>query len=216
MPLSNITIGGNSVTVVSLPTAPGFRSVEFDINESVGTVKSIFTGQVQAQRWSGADYWSGTVTLPSLTQIQADAWIAALMQCGGMSNAFLIGDPAKAFPRGSGGSQTPTTDGSFTDAIASPTLHTQGWTPSTNGLLLPGDYIQIGYRLHRVLEQVNSDTNGKAVLTIWPTIREAPVASTTVILTHPQGLFRLRQNTTKWSTDYTRLTSLSFPILEHR
>ena len=37
-------------------------------------------------------------------------------------------------------------------------LVTRGWLPSTRSLLLPGDHIQIGYRLYKVLDQVISDS----------------------------------------------------------
>jgi hypothetical protein len=129
--ISLIELNGNTVSVVSLPaTAGALQSVDWNFATAVATVTSVFTGQVQSQRWPGADALSGTATLPPLTQIQADAWISALMQMQGMSNAFQLGDPMKKTPRGSA-SGTPTADGSISMVAGGITLFTKGWTPSS-------------------------------------------------------------------------------------
>jgi hypothetical protein len=215
MATTNITIAGNTIALVTLPTSPGLRSVEFDFSETVAIVTSIFTGQTQVQRWPGADNLSGTATLPPLTQVQADAWISALMQCWGMANAFLLGDPMKKAPRGTA-LGAPAVDGSVAMSAGSNTLYTYGWSASQNGLLLPGDYLQQGYRLHRVIDPVNSDANGKASINIWPSLREVPTNGTPLTLTNAKGLFRLASNQNKWSADYTKLSNLSFGVTEYR
>jgi hypothetical protein len=213
--INPITLGGNTVSVVSLPASPGLRTVEWNFTDAVAVVSSPFTGQTQAQQWLGADMWSGTLTLPPLTQGQADAWISALMEMRGMANAFQIGDPMKRVPSGSV-SGVPVVDGSITVAAGGQTLYTKGWTASKFRLLLPGDYLQVGYRLHRVLDGVNSDSSGKAPINIWPSLREVPSDGESIVLSNPQGLFRLATNKRTWSSDYKRLTHLSFPIVEYR
>lgn len=213
MATTTITLNGNSVSLVTLPSSPGLRSVEFDFTETVAVSKSIFTGQTQVQRWAGADWLSGTATLPPLSQDEADAWISALMQCQGMTNAFMLGDPLKSIPRGNP-QGAPAVDTSQTMNAGTNTLYTYGWIASQTGLLLPGDYIQVGYRLHRVLDQVNSDGNGKATLNIWPSLRETPGGS--IVTQNAKGIFRLAANQNKWSADYTRLSNLSFQFIEYR
>lgn len=215
MPITTITLNGNTVSVVTLPSSPGFRSVEFSYSNAVAIVTSIFTGQTQAQRWAGADLWSGKATLPQLTQVQADGWIAALLQLQGMTNAFMLGDPLKKAPRGTA-LGAPVADGSVAMSSGGSTLYTYGWTVSQNGLLLPGDYLQIGYRLHRVLDAVNSDVNGKAPISIWPSLREVPADGTPLVLNSAKGLFRLADNKGTWSADYTRLSSITIPFMEYR
>lgn len=214
MPTSSINLAGNPVTLVTLPTAPGYRTIEFSHSNSVVIVTSIFTGQTQTQRWPGADQWSGKVSLPPLTQAQADAWISALMQCQGMTNAIQVGDPLKTAPRGNPVG-APTVDTSQAMAAGTNVLYSYGWQASSTGLLLPGDYIQIsGYRLHRVLDQVNSGGDGKAAINIWPSLRETP--SGVITTQNAKGLFRLANNKNTWSADYTQLSSLSFEITEYR
>ena len=218
--ISPITLNGNTVNVVALPTTPALSAVTFNFNTPVAVVTSIFTGQVQTQQWPGADMWSGTCEYAPLTQVQADPIIAALMQCQGMSNAIQLGDPLKSAPRGSalGAPAVTTTPPTGSPALVAGgiQLYTTGWTPSQIGLLLPGDYIQVGFRLHRVLDTVISNSSGAATINIWPSLREVPGNGETVTTRNCVGLFRLGANKVTWSSDVTRLTHLSFPIQEFR
>jgi hypothetical protein len=216
MSTSTITLAGNSVTLVSVPLIASAASVEFNFSDSVAIVVSPYTSQTQAQAWIGADMWTATVTLPPLSQAQADVWISALMECRGMMNAIQIGDPMKARPRGNP-SGTPTCPSTPVDTFGQPTLTTTGWTPGKVGLLLPGDYLQVGYRLHKVLDIVNSDSSGNASITVWPSLREPPGPTAPIILNNPMGLFRLATNKRTWNVDaVTRQTRLSFPLMEYR
>lgn len=217
MSITVITVGGNSVNLVAVPSSPGLRSVQFGFRDAVGVVQSEFTGQTQTQQWPGADLLTGTMTLPPLQQADADAWLAFLMELRGMANAFQIGDPLKSSPRGTP-SGTPEVDNTQTggNAAMSQQLTTKGWTASETGLLLPGDWIQIDYRMYRVLDQVNSDGSGNATISIWPSLREVPTDSGAVTTTSPKGLFRLAKNERSWSADFTKLSRLSFAIQEYR
>jgi hypothetical protein len=211
-----LTVNGQPVNCVALPTSPGLRTVEFSFADSVALTVNDFTGITQAQQWLGADQLSGTMTLPPLTQCQADEWIAALMELRGMANAMLLGDPLKTSPRGNplGAPAFPAT---ITDIAGNQTVETTGWTPGKFGLLLPGDYIQIGYRLHRVVgAPVNSDSSGNATIAIWPSLREPPIASQALITSNCVGLFRRASNKAGWSADYTRLSRASFQVQEYR
>ena len=216
MSISVITVGSNSVNLVAMPASPGLRSVQFDFSDAVGVVPSPFTGQIQTQQWPGADMLRGTMTLPPLTQAQADEWIAFLMELRGMANAFQIGDPLKQTPRGTP-SGTPVVNGSLSGNPAmAQSIDTSGWTASASNLLLTGDWIQVGYRLYRVLEPVNADASGNATIPIWPSLREVPTADETIITSATTGLFRLATNKRTWSSDITRTTSISFQIQEYR
>jgi hypothetical protein len=213
MSVGTITVAGNPVTLVAMPAYPGARSVEFNVQDATATVVSPFTGQTQAQRWPGADMLSGTFTLPPMARADAANWIAFLMQLRGMAFAFQIGDPLNPTPLGAPSGSPVVAAGNL---AMSDTLATSGWTPSTVGLLLPGDWIQFGYRMHRVLDIVTSDSGGLATFQVWPALREIPATSAPVITTNPKGLFRLSTNARKFSFDITRLTHMSFPFQEYR
>jgi hypothetical protein len=86
--------------------------------------------------------------------------------------------------------------------------------------------------VHRAIGRVNSDANGKAVLVVWPSLREMPpdglalrfgnpmingVASAGLsAAAGPVGLFRRASNVETWSATVGRLTSLSFQVMEYR
>ena len=137
MSSSTITLNGNSVTLVAMPTSPGPKSVQFTMNDAVASVTSKFTGQVQTFQWPGADMWSGTITLPPLVQADADNWISFLMELRGMSYAFQTSDPLKATPRGTPlGTPVANNAVSWGNAAGSPQLGTSGWVASAENLLL--------------------------------------------------------------------------------
>lgn len=213
--ITPVVLNGTTISVVNLPASPGLQSVDFDFTTLSAVVTSVFTGQQQTQKWPGADMWSGTATLPPLTQVEADEWISALMQLQGQVNAFQLGDPLKSMPRGVP-LGTPVADATVAMTAGTTVLNTKGWTASKSGLLLPGDYVQVGYRLYRVLDSVTSDSSGKAAINIWPSLREVPPDSQPVITTNPVGLFRLAKNKNTWSSDYTSLSHMSFPFMEYR
>jgi hypothetical protein len=216
MPTSLITLLGNTVTVVQFPNHSGaLASVDWSFATAVALSNSIFTGGAQAQIWPGADALSGTATYPPLTQKQADPVLAALMQCQGMLNAFQLGDPLKTSPRGVV-QGSPVVDGSIPVVAGGQVLHTTGWSATKSGLLLAGDFIQVGFRLHRVLDSVNSDNNGKAPINIWPSLREIPVANTPIITSNAVGLFRLASNKGTFSSGVDGLTHISYQFMEYR
>jgi hypothetical protein len=214
--ISTITLNGQSVTLVATPAKPGIRSVQFSAADAVAIVASPFTGQTQAQQWPGADMWMWTVTMPPLTDVQADDWVSMLLEMRGMANAVQLGDPMHTTPRGATQGSVPLVDGSVTVAAGGQVLYTKGWTPSRARLLVTGDQLQVGFRLHKVLSSISSDASGKAAIAIWPSLREVPTDGESVVLNNPRGLFRLATNKRDWSVDYTRLTKLSFPVQEYR
>jgi hypothetical protein len=183
------------------------------MSDAVAIVTSPFTGQTQAQVWPGADQWTGTITLPPLTQCEADEWIAFLGELRGMANCFFLGFPLKRTSRGNP-SGVPLVDG--TNIAGGSTLNTRGWGANAFRLLLPGDGIQVGTRLHKVINPVNSDANGKATISIWPSLREQPNDGQQVIINNPQGLFRLASNKRTWNYSPSQLTRISFQIQEYR
>lgn len=177
MSFSTITIAGQTITLVDLPAKPGLKSIEWDYFDQVGNVRSIFTGQQQRQKWPGADRLSGVANLPPLDIAQADDWEPFQMQLRGIANAFLLGDPLRTRPRGSGDAfgNVPIVDNTQPggNAAGSETVATKGWIANTQ-VLRRGDWMQIGYRLYRTLDDVTSDGSGNAIVPIWPTLREQP------------------------------------------
>lgn len=208
MSVSEITVVSNTYNLVAIPTTPAPASIELGYNDAVSVVTSPFTRQTQTQQWPGGDFWDCTITLPPLTKAQAWAWEAFLAELRGSANVCQIGDPRALTPL-TGAAGTP-----IIGVAAAPmatTINTGGWTTFP----VAGDYLQIQYRLYRI---VNSDPDGGsgAVLEIWPSVREPLALGTPISATAPTGLFRLAKGrrAIQWSPG--RLTTLSIQLVEAR
>jgi hypothetical protein len=137
-----------------------------------------------------ASWWEGQISFPPMTRYSHDAWSAFISQLRGPLNAFLIGDPKAKLPKGKA-TGTPVVSGYGQTGYS---LSTRGWTPSTTSLLLFGDYIQIGYRMYKVVTPVDSDSTGAATISIWPPLRDLPGDGTTIQTRNCKGLFRLKNS----------------------
>jgi hypothetical protein len=200
----------NGWNIISAPTdPPAPASVEFTAEDTVSVSVSPFTGQQQVQDWQ-ASFLEASVSLPPLTHVQAQQWIAFMLSLRGQANVFQIGDPLAVSPQGSGAG-APVVDGAGQTGYS---INLRGFTPNAGGVLLPGDWIQIGYRIYRTLIAATADSNGKLALSIWPQIRESPPDAAVVILNNTQGLFRLQQNARKWSITAARVYGMQFEIRE--
>jgi hypothetical protein len=97
-------------------------------------------------------------------------------------------------------------------------LITDGWTTSTTGILKAGDYIQIGggaaAKLHKVLDDVNSNSSGEATLTLWPDLRSAPSDNAAIVVSGAKGVFRLSTNQSDWDVNEASIYGMTFPARE--
>lgn len=137
------------------------------------------------------DKWGIDVTMPIMKRAKAEQFITFMAKLKGRYGTFLIGDYDGRAPRGiatgtplvNGGSQT------------GESLITDGWTASKNGILLAGDYVQLGSttttRLYKVLDDVNSDSGGNATLLLWPRLRSSPADNDPLTLSNAMTQFRL-------------------------
>jgi len=192
----------NGINIIALPcdTIPGVASpssIDWNPQEKVGETDVAFGYQAQVWDWMQSS-WYGQVSFPAMGRLSADSWSSFLMECRGPLNAFILGDPEAALPKGSP-QGTPVVSGAGQTGYS---LVTRGWPPSLYRLLMVGDNIQIGYRLYRVLDQVNSDASGNATLSVWPNLRDQPADGTSVALYNCKGLFRLvKGGESKFSTN---------------
>jgi len=133
-----------------LPPTPGNGIIRAELvgQSVVGSTLSPFTLQEQVQVGQG-QRWQMGLSIPPMQRDEAEAWVTFLLSLNGKENKFLLGDFANKIPQGSGGGN-PGVDGAHTSPVN--TIATFGWTPSINGILLPGDYIQVG---HNYLIKVN-------------------------------------------------------------
>ena len=199
----------NGATIVAMPATPAPKSISWTSQDVVAVSASPFTGQQQIQDWQ-AGWLEASVQMPPMPHLQAQAWIAFLMQARGQASVIPFGDPLAAQPQGSGGG-APVVSGFGQTGY---TLVTKGWTPNAAGVLLPGDWLQVGWRLYRNLEAVGADANGNASLSIWPQLRESPNDGDAVVVRATRGLWRLKSSNRSWSSTEARIYGFQFELRE--
>jgi hypothetical protein len=195
---------------ITLPTG-GQRAVQFSPRSAVGVSASPYTFQQQAQAWPG-QLWMARVTLAPMKRAAAEQWIAALLGLNGRYGTFHLGDPAATSPRGTPGASTPLVKGA---AQTGQSLLTDGWTSNATGVLLRGDWIQLGSgstrRIYKVLVDANANAGGEVTLDIWPRLRESPADNEAVVLTNTAGTFRLTSDESmSWDVDASLFYGLEF------
>lgn len=84
--------------------------------------------------------------------------------------------------------QTTTTASTGTSQTGN-ALHVKGLPASTNGLLLPGDWIEINGELKQCTAALNSDAAGLGYLQFEPALVRSPANDDPVIVTDPMGKF---------------------------
>jgi hypothetical protein len=107
--------------------------------KAAGRAESPFSGISQVFEWS-RETWNLSLSFPPLKGADARNMAAFQLAMRGMVGTFLHGDPFGKAPAGVG-TGTPLISG--LNQARSKLLMTKGWTPSTSGILLPGDYIQV-------------------------------------------------------------------------
>lgn len=192
-----------------LPAAPAVRRVTFGGRSVVGVSQSPFTLSAQVFPWAG-QAWRAGVSLPVMQRNEAAPWQAFFLSLNGREGTFLMGDPFAATARGVA-TGTPLVAGA---SQAGNSLDTDGWTNSITGILLAGDYFQLGAgstaRLHLVLTDADSDGGGAATLDIWPSLRSSPGDDDPLVIASPVGQWRMVSNDPGWDTDEALLYGFDF------
>ncbi|MFZ9264955.1 MAG: hypothetical protein ACO222_07310 [Polynucleobacter sp.] len=198
---------------LALPTTTGIAKIRLSANSVVGISMSPFTAKQQVYKYTG-QYWEAEITLPPMKRSEAEYWISFLLKLNGSYGTFLLGDPNGATARGVA-TGTPLVNGASQTGNE---LVTDGWTTSTTGILKAGDYIQLGTgssaKLHKVLDDVDSDSSGNATITIWPDLRSAPSDNAAIVVSGAKGVFRLSTNQSDWDVNEASIYGMTFPARE--
>lgn len=197
---------------LSLPSK-GPRRLQWRAGSTVGVSTSPFTAEDQVYVHQG-EWWECDVTLPPMKRADAEPWVGFLLGLNGREGTFLLGDSANTAPRGVGTGTPLVKGGSQTGK----TLETDGWTAGQTGILKAGDWFQLGSgssaRLHKVVQDADSDGSGNATLEIWPRLRSSPADNAALTVSSPKGLFRLLSNQREWSLELAAVYGISFSCRE--
>lgn len=198
---------------LSLPSAGGIRGVTISMLDAVGVGESPFTFSAETFEHAGKR-WGMQVQLIPMKRADAEQWVTFFASLRGRRGTFLMGDPIGATPRGVA-TGTPLVKGA---SQTGGTLLTDGWTPGVNGILLAGDWVQLGTglssRLHKVLQDVTSDGSGNATLELWPGPRTAPADNEAIVVSNTKSLWRLADNTRSYDIGLMQMFGLGFSCVE--
>ncbi|WP_417624964.1 hypothetical protein [Paremcibacter congregatus] len=200
---------------LSLPAKPGVKAIRWREMTKVGVSVSPFTFQRQVQRGQG-QAWAADITLPKIRDRAIVAeWQAFLLALNGSQGYFAMGDPDNFGPRGVA-TGSPVIDGA--DQIGQ-VLQTTGWTESVTGILKKGDCIGLGSgstaRMHKLLEDADSDSNGDAALSLWPRVVVSPANGSAIELDDPKSMFWLPDGIPERDIDRLGDMELSLRVMEH-
>lgn len=186
---------------LALPTPSKIRTMMWRETDVQADVASPFTGQSQVIVFPG-QWFSCTVTLGAMNRADAQVWDAWLASLRGHSGTFLLGHPLRSTPLGSASSApgTPLVNGA---GQSGGNLVVDGLPNSAPTYFKAGDFLQLGTgsssRLHKVLQDVASDSSGNATISIWPNLRETPADNAAVVVTAAKGVFHRASPVTDWT-----------------
>lgn len=184
---------------IDVPMSICFASVSINLSHVVGVQASPFTKEEDRYNWDGTQ-WTITIDMPptNLRGLAAD-WQAFNLLMEGRFGQCLFGDPSAKEPRGIA-TGTPKIDGG---GQTGDSIITDGWTPSVNGILKKGDWIQLGSltssRLYMMTADVNSNGTGHATLPIKPGVRMPTIDNSDIIVHSARGVFRRDSNDVGWA-----------------
>ena len=201
---------------LSLPTSIGIANITLTAENAVAISQSPFTYSQQIVKHQG-ERWSASVSLPPMLRSDAEPWVAFLLSLKGQYGTFLLGDPNCKTPQGSARTTlgTPLVNGA---SQIGETLNIDGLPLSVSGYLKAGDYLQLGSsstaKLYKVLSDVNTDSNGRAAIDLWPSIKVAPADNAVVTLSNTVGNFRLSGNVQQWQINDISSYGITFDCVE--
>jgi hypothetical protein len=184
-------------------------SLEWALLSNTQTFTSPLNQSVQSLEMPGAR-WRFSCSFDSLSEADAAAMRTFLAQLRGRSNRFTVWPLGVKAVRGVA-TGTPLVNGA---AQTGTTLATDGWTPSTAGILLAGDYIGVNGELKLLVADAASNGAGEATLSFEPPLRASPVDNAVITTTRPLATFMLDEDASRWTTAAPSLDSFSIAATE--
>lgn len=198
------------MTIYAWPTLSKHEpsSWEWSLVSNTQTFSSPLSGSVQTLELPGAR-WRVSYQMNAMTASDSAllrAWFAKLR---GQSGRFYMHNMAHPVPRGTAGG-TPVVSGVGQSGIA---LSTSGW-PANTLVLKEGDFFGVNGELKMVVADVISNGSGAASITFEPPLRSSPPNAAGITTTKPVGVFKLDEDTARWSTVAGALSSFVISATE--
>ena len=174
---------------LSFPSGIGISTFSLRFRKSVAMSESPFSYAQQIHDFGGGR-WEAEVTIPPLSQTDAQTFQAFLIGLEGRKGTFTMSHPL------------------HNTTLTRTATGTKGDTDLTfSGEVAAGTYFSIANKLYLATETGTTDVN------IQPPLR-ADASSASVDFTLPLGTWRLSSNEVDWYTDAGRLTPFTFACVE--
>lgn len=196
---------------MSILTFPNIKpnANNWGIQANGQSMPSELDGSVQTASLPG-DKWADVLTFTNVVDPAARILRAFLASLRGESGRFYLGP--QDYHRAGSAPGSPLVKGAGQTGL---TITTDGWTPSQSGILLTGDYIQIGAELKMITADANSDSGGNATLSFTPPIRVSPADNSAIETTAPKCIMKLKDNSqARWPSQPGRIYAMSIAVEE--
>lgn len=135
------------------------------------------------------DIWTDVLTFTNKVDPEARILRSFITSLRGEAGRFYLSPPG--YVRAGSGSGAPLIKGTAQTGLS---VITDGWTASQTGILLIGDYVEIGGELKEITADANSNSSGESALYFTPPIRVSPGDNTAVVVTNPKCKMKLVDN----------------------
>lgn len=199
------------MTILSWPTLSRSAPPElvWGLQSNTQTFQSPLSGSIQTVEMPGAR-WVVSFSLPSLNAADAATMRAFLARLRGEAGRFYLHNMAQTRPRGIA-TGTPLVNGAGQSGAS---VTTDGWTPSTAGILKAGDFIGINGELKLVVADCDSDAAGLATVVFEPPLRASPADNAAIVVNKPTAVFKLDESRSAWTTNAPGFDSFSIAATE--
>jgi hypothetical protein len=182
-------------TVQNFPADIGQTDVTLRAVNIVGEQRGPFNAKREIQVFPGA-HWEIEVAFLPVLRAEAQRLEAFLLSLRGKAGTFRLADPYRSLPLGSN-LGTPLVR--VATVAGDEAVLTKGWTINQVDALKAGDFIEIGTRLHMVLQDADADASGNATVNVWPPIRQVHAVNAPVITRNARGVFALDANAVEFT-----------------
>ena len=209
--------------ILKLGDVSNFTECSFDLTAgTAGTASntgSATSGKSYIQSLGGGWYYCAVITLlpAATTNVNCQAFLVSstsvLYTGNGAGNigVWRMGAAASQYPVRLTQTTTAATTGTSQTGVA---LHLKALPASTNGLLLPGDWVECSGQLNMVTAPLNSDAAGLGYLQLQRPFTTAPADNAPVIVNRPMGRFLLAEDDVSWSSRPGVLSDFSISFVE--
>jgi len=193
----------------AFPTSPGIRALNFKDNRPT-LLNQTISGKKQV-RQIGGQYFSFTITMPPIAQLEAQAIFAFLQKQKGSFENFTISLPTQNM-----GTSKNETDilVNGVHALSDSTISLDGFS-HTNNALRAGDLIKFANhsKVYMIQEDVTA-SGGAATVSISPNLVATLADNEAVTVNQPPFTVYLESNEIVYTTNQSGLFSISFDVRE--